>query len=163
MVIGPLNSLMRARCERADSLSPRYQHRFRNDAAEPGTAGVAAFLDTIAEEGIGLASITVWEILDGIGRLDAGRRRADLVERFKDILETLFEGRLLDWTVSDSRVCARVMEEKRRRGQPLDDHLPDAMLAGLAVNRKLTVVTRNEKDFRNTGAAIIDPWTIASL
>ena len=122
---------------------------------------VAAFLDTIAEEGIGLASITVWEILDGIGRLDAGRRRADLAERFKDILETLFEGRLLDWTVADSRVCARVMEEKRRRGEPLDDHLPDAMLAGLASNRKLTVVTRNEKDFRNTGAAIIDPWTIA--
>ena len=122
---------------------------------------VAAFLDTIAEEGIGLASITVWEILDGIGRLDAGRRRADLAERFKDILETLFEGRLLDWTVADSRVCARVMEEKRWRGEPLDDHLPDAMLAGLAANRKLTVVTRNEKDFRNTGAAIIDPWTIA--
>ena len=85
------------------------------------------------------------------------RRRADLAERFKDILETLFEGRLLDWTVADSRVCARVMEEKRRRGEPLDDHLPDAMLAGLAVNRKLTVVTRNEKDFRNTGTAIIDP------
>ena len=122
---------------------------------------VAAFLDTIAEEGIGLASITVWEILDGIGRLDAGRRRADLAERFKDILETLFEGRLLDWTVADSRACAQVMEEKRRRGEPLDDHLPDAMLAGLAVNRKLTIVTRNEKDFRNTGAAIIDPWTIA--
>ena len=94
---------------------------------------VAAFLDTIAEEGIGLASITTWEILDGIGRLDAGRRRADLAERFKDILETLFEGRLLDWTVADSRACAQVMEEKRRRGEPLDDHLPDAMLAGLAV------------------------------
>ena len=73
----------------------------------------------------------------------------------------LFEERLLDWTVDDSRVCARVTEEKRRRSEPLDDHLPDAMLAGLAVNRKLTVVTRNEKDFRNTGAAIIDPWTSA--
>ena len=37
---------------------------------------VAAFLDAIEAEGIGLASITVWEVLDGIGRLDAGRRRA---------------------------------------------------------------------------------------
>ena len=91
---------------------------------------VATFLDMIAGEGIGLASITVWEILDGIGRLDPGRRRADLTERFKGILEDLFEGRLLDWTIADSRVCARVMEEKRRRGEPLDDHLPDAMLAG---------------------------------
>ena len=30
---------------------------------------VAAFLDSIASEGLGFASITVWEILDGIGRL----------------------------------------------------------------------------------------------
>ena len=35
---------------------------------------VAAFLDSIAAEGIGLASITVWEVLDGIGRLAPGRR-----------------------------------------------------------------------------------------
>ena len=33
---------------------------------------VAAFLDSIEGEGLGLASITVWEILDGIGRLVAG-------------------------------------------------------------------------------------------
>ena len=30
---------------------------------------VAAFLDSIEREGIGLASVTAWEILDGIGRL----------------------------------------------------------------------------------------------
>ena len=35
---------------------------------------VAGFLDTIAEDGIGLAAITVWEILNGIGRLDSGPR-----------------------------------------------------------------------------------------
>ena len=34
---------------------------------------VETFLDMIAGEGIGLASITVWEILDGIGRLDPGQ------------------------------------------------------------------------------------------
>ena len=35
---------------------------------------VAAFLDSIADEGLGIASVTVWEILNGIGRLDPGRR-----------------------------------------------------------------------------------------
>ena len=34
---------------------------------------VAAFLDSIADEGLGLASVTVWEILDGIGRLAPGK------------------------------------------------------------------------------------------
>lgn len=36
---------------------------------------VAAFLDSIADEGLGLASATVWEVLDGISQLDPGRRR----------------------------------------------------------------------------------------
>ena len=120
---------------------------------------VAAFLDKIADEGIGLASVTVWEILDGIGRLDSGRRRNDLAERFQDLLDELFEDRIVDWTLADARACARVMEKKRRRGEPLDDHLPDAMLAGTAVRLELAVVTRNTGEFRNTGIAVADPWT----
>jgi predicted nucleotidyltransferase len=34
---------------------------------------VASFLDEIAHQGIGLATITVWEILNGIGLLGAAR------------------------------------------------------------------------------------------
>ena len=50
---------------------------------------VAAFLDAIEAEGIGLASITVWEVLDGIGRLAPGRLRRGLADRFHDLLERL--------------------------------------------------------------------------
>jgi predicted nucleic acid-binding protein len=120
---------------------------------------VAAFLDRIDEGGIGLASITIWEILDGVGRLEQGKRRDDLAERFQGVLDDLFDERILDWTVNDARTCAELMERKRRTGEPLDDHLPDAMIAGMAVRRGLTVVTRNTRDFRNTGAAVVDPWT----
>ena len=120
---------------------------------------VAAFLDRIDEGGIGLASITIWEILDGVGRLEQGKRRDDLAERFQGVLDDVFDERILDWTVDDSRTCAELMERKRRTGEPLDDHLPDAMLARMAVRRGLTVVTRNTRDFRNTGAAVVDPWT----
>ena len=121
---------------------------------------VAKFLDRIAGEGIGLASITVWEILNGIGRLDPGRRRDDLVERFQGLLDELFEGRIFDWTLADAQACARIMEEKRRQGEPLDDHLPDAYLAAAAACRGLAVVTRNAGEFRNTGIEVIDPWDV---
>ena len=33
------------------------------------------------------------------------------------------------------------------------------MIAGTAVNHELRIVTRNERDFRNTGAATVNPWT----
>ena len=120
---------------------------------------VAAFLDSIESEGIGLASITVWEILDGIGRLAPGRRRDSLAERFHDLLDELFEDRVLDWSLADARACARIMEERRRRGEPLDDHVPDAFLAAAATTRRLAVVTRNTGEFRNTGVETVDPWT----
>lgn len=120
---------------------------------------VAACVDAIAEGGIGLASVTVWEVLDGIGRLDPGRRREELLERFQAVLEDLFEGRVLAWTVEDARACADVMETKRRRGEPLDDHLPDAMLAGTAIRHGLAIVTRNEAEFRHTGLEIVNPWS----
>ena len=119
---------------------------------------VAAFLDRIARHGIGLASITVWEILNGISRLDAGRRRDDLAERFQDLINDLFEQRILDWTRDHASTCARIMEQKRRRGEPLDDHLPDAFLAAMAAHSGLAVVTRNTSHFRNTGVEVVDPW-----
>ena len=121
---------------------------------------VARFLDGIAAEGIGLASIAVWEILNGIGRLEAGRRRKNLTERFQWLLDDFFEDRIFDWSVADARACALVMERKRRLGEPLDSHLPDAMLAGTALNRGLTIVTRNEREFRNTGARAVNPWNV---
>ena len=120
---------------------------------------VTRFLDRIAIEGIGLSAVTIWEILNGIGRLGPGRRREDLTERFQGILDDLFEERVFDWTADDARACARILEQKRRRGEPLDDHLPDAMLAGAAVRHGLGIVTRNERDFRHTGATTVNPWT----
>ena len=123
---------------------------------------VAGFLDGIWAQGVGLASVTVWEILNGIGRVDAGRRRERLAERFQGLLEDLFRERVLDWTPGDAEVCARIMVSKRRRGEPLDDHLPDAMLVGAAARRGLTLVTRNERDFRNTGIEVVNPWANGS-
>ena len=79
----------------------------------------------------------------------------------KGIPDNIFDERVLDWTVADARACARIMEEKRRRGEALDGHLPDAMPAGTAVCRGLAIVTRNQRDFRNTGVEPINPWTDA--
>ena len=47
---------------------------------------VAWFLDAIAIEGIGIATITVWEILNGIGGLSLEQRREELATRFQNIL-----------------------------------------------------------------------------
>jgi hypothetical protein len=50
------------------------------------------------------------------------------------------------------------MARKRALGEPLDHHLPDAIIAGIAAATGLTVATRNRAEFRNCGIALIDPW-----
>ncbi len=81
--------------------------------------------------------------------------------RFHDLLDDLFEDRIVEWTVDDARACAQIMEDKRRRGEPLDDHVPDAFLAAVAATRGLAVVTRNTGELRNTGVETVDPWAEA--
>lgn len=94
---------------------------------------VARFLDKIAPEGIGLTAITVWEIFNCIRQSDPGKRREDIADRLQGMLNDIFEDRIFDWTATDAKVCARIMEDKRRQGESLDNHLPDAMLAGTAI------------------------------
>lgn len=120
---------------------------------------VARVLDGLDTDGVGLATITVWEIFNGIGLLAHGRRRASLDERFRGLLAEYFEDRILAWNADDAAGCAHIMEAKRCLGEPLDDHLPDAILAGLARQRGLAVVTRNVAEFRNTGVDVVNPWT----
>ena len=97
-------------------------------------------------------------MLDGIGRLAPGRRWRGLADRFRDLIDELFEDRIVEWTLADARACAQIMEDKRRRGEALDDHVPDAFLAAAAATRGLAVVTRNTGEFRNTGVETVGPW-----
>ena len=120
---------------------------------------VAAFLDSIADDGLGIASVTVWELLNGFGRLGPGQRRREFAEQFRDLLDDLFEERVIAWSAEDAQACARIMENKRRRGEPLDDHVPEAFLAAAASVRAPVIVTRNPAEFRDTGVETADPWT----
>ncbi len=66
----------------------------------------------------------------------------------------------MDWTLEDARICARIMKGRRRGGEPLDGQLADAFLAAAAVRRNLTIITRNTRDFRKTGARTVNPWAV---
>ena len=40
------------------------------------------------------------------------------------------------------------------------DNLVDAFLAAAAVSRNLTIITRNTRDFGNTGARTVNSWAV---
>ena len=123
---------------------------------------VVAFLDRLEVGSLAVPTMTVWEILNGLGRLPAGKRRRDLAKCYLMFEEDLFGGRVLLWTHDDARACAEILEVRRRAGRPPDDQLPDAFLTAAAVTRNLRVLTRNTRDFEGTRALAVDPWVVPS-
>ena len=117
----------------------------------------------IVAEGIGLSVISVWDILNGISQLDLDKRRKILAERFYRMLDEMFVDRIFNWTLNHARICAQIMEVRRRSGKPLDNHRPNAMIASTAKYLGLIVVTRNDKEFRSIGVKSVNPWVRKSI
>ncbi len=101
-----------------------------------------------------LSVITVLEIEQGILR----KARTDEAQAnlYRDWLEhdilVRFEERILPVDLAVARRCAalHVPDPKSER---------DALIAATALIHGMTVVTRNEDDFRTTGVTLINPWT----
>lgn len=112
-----------------------------------------------AEEGsLYLSVITIGEIQKGIERLpDSDRKedlsvwlKDDLLKRFSERLVLLDAEILLTWGTLTARL------ERRGRRMPAIDSL----IAASALGRDLTLVTRNEGDFEETGVTLLNPWNL---
>jgi predicted nucleic acid-binding protein len=101
-----------------------------------------------------LSVITILEIEQGI----LMKERKDKVQAdiYRDWLNNdilvRFEDRILPIDLAVARRCARlhVPDPKSER---------DALIAATALVHGMTVVTRNEADFKATGVPLIDPWS----
>ena len=124
---------------------------------EPSLA-VLSWIDTVGVDGLALTAVSRWEIRYGLARLAEGKRRADLTSRFDGLVADLFGAGIYDFTSAAADSCALIMARKRSLGESLDDHLPDAMIAGIAAATGQAVATRNHAEFRNCGIALVDPW-----
>jgi len=114
--------------------------------------GVIAFLSAAGAEGLFLSVLTLGELRKGV----ALKRRTDPVAAIElgmwvEGIETNFADRILP---IDSATASRWGELSVGRGLPVIDML----IAATALNRDLTIVTRNTRDFESSGALLLDPW-----
>lgn len=73
----------------------------------------------------------------------------------RDLLPSV-ESRVLPVTepIADRR--AAIAAEAQLRGRPLA--VIDGLIAATAIEHDLTLVTRNERDFSDRGAVLLNPW-----
>ncbi|MGD9895648.1 MAG: type II toxin-antitoxin system VapC family toxin [Candidatus Methylacidiphilaceae bacterium] len=122
--------------------------------AEPNPA-VRAWLDDQVAETLYLSSITLAELLFGIGALPSGRRKDALTQMLDGLLE-LFEDRVLTFDTDAARHYAELAVAARAAGKGFS--APDGYIAAIANSRGFTVATRDIAPFQAAGLNVINPW-----
>ncbi len=119
---------------------------------ERANAGVQAWFHAADESGMRLSVLTLGEIRKGIERL----RKRDMIqaaglENWLEELERRFSSKVLPVT---DRIADQWGRLQAIRALPEID----ALLAATALEHDLTLVTRNESDFKGLGITILNPF-----
>jgi hypothetical protein len=117
---------------------------------------VRAWLDAQAAETLFLSSITVAELLFGVGVLPAGKRKASLTASLDDVME-LFEPRTLPFDTAAARRYAELAITARAAGKGFPT--PDGYIAAIAAAHGFAVASRDMAAFKAAGLKVIDPWS----
>jgi len=113
---------------------------------------VSAWYASIADEELFLSTLVLGEIRTGVElarRRDAGK--AEALQRWLREVETAFDGRTLG---IDNAVSDQWGRMSAIRPVPVIDGL----LAATALVNGLTLVTRNDRDVADLGAAVLNPF-----
>lgn len=118
-------------------------------------AGVRDWAMRVRPDLVHTTSITVAEILFGIGRLPAGRRRDLLAATADDVFET-FSERILAFDAAAAHAYADIVVEREHAGAPIAGF--DAQIAAVTRSHRAVLVTRNTGDFADLDLDLVNPW-----
>ena len=120
---------------------------------------VRDWLDAQAAETLFLSSVTIAELLFGIGALRKGKRKDNLVAALDGVLE-LFEARILSFDTEAAQRYADLAVKARAAGKGFPT--PDGYIAAIAAAHGFSVASRDTSAFMAAGLIVIDPWNVAS-
>jgi len=117
---------------------------------------VVSWAKSVDATGLYISVITVLEIEAGILQVERRDTKQATILRnwFEGHVLKAFEHRILPIDEAIARRCAKlhVPDPKSER---------DALIAASALVHGMTVVTRNTRDFDQTGVRLLDPWKFA--
>lgn len=118
-------------------------------------AAVRTWLNDQAAETLYLSSVTLAELLYGIGALPAGKRR-NMLTRVLDGLLELFQDRILPFDTEAARRYAELAVRARTSGRSVPT--PDGYIAAIAASRGFIVASRDTAPYEAGGLVVINPW-----
>lgn len=120
---------------------------------------VRDWLDAQSAETLYLSSVTIAELMFGIGVLSKSRRKDRLAAALDGVL-ALFADRILPFDTGAARRYAQLAVKARTAGRGFPT--PDGYIAAIAAARDFTVASRDTSAFTAAGLRVIDPWMAAN-
>lgn len=121
---------------------------------EPNPAVLGWFNEQAAET-LYLSSVTLAELLFGIGALPAGKRK-DMLTQVLDGLIGMFRDRILPFDSDAARCYASLAVTARAAGRGFPT--PDGYIAAIAVSRGYIVASRDTAPYDAASVSVINPW-----
>jgi predicted nucleic acid-binding protein len=118
---------------------------------------VLAFIMGHRLEELHISIVTLAELRFGIELLTHGdARRNELNEWLSNEIRPMFGRRVLPITEGVMLRWRLLVHEGRKSGHTYSQ--PDLLIAATALEHGLTVVTRDQGDFKRAGVAVVNPW-----
>ncbi len=118
----------------------------------------ARVLDWVADQDdhtISVSVLTFGELEKGIIRMPESVKKRNLTLFLGD-LQLRYGSNILDLDLRVMRRWASMMASLESKGRPLP--VIDSLIAATALEHNLTLVTRNESDFAETGVSVLNIW-----
>jgi len=129
-----------------------------NVVSEPGRRSpdpsVVAWLDQASAWSAHISALTIGEIAQGAARL--GDRGHEYSAWLEGTVLPQYAGRILPVDQAVATAWGRLRGRHAARGRSLP--VIDSVLVATAFVHDLTLVTRNTRDMRDLGVAVIDPY-----
>jgi tRNA(fMet)-specific endonuclease VapC len=117
---------------------------------------VLSWIDSVAEEKLYLSAITIGEKKKGIEKLSGSARRDTLAEWLEGDLLIRFKGKILSIDTDVMLAWGTMVADLEKQGKRMP--AIDSLIAAIALEGRMALVTRNVDDFAQAGVAIVNPW-----
>ena len=117
-------------------------------AFQKGDRGMEAFLRNLGREQAFISSVILHELYFG------AFKSSRIEDNLRNIRDLPFQS--FDFAGEDARLAARIRDDLRRRGMPIGPY--DMLIAGQALARDLTLVTRNAREFARVEGLRVEDW-----
>jgi len=117
---------------------------------------VLAWLEAADESSLFLSVLTLGELEKGIAKNTNVARKTRLIAWVRSDLSKRFEGRIIAIDAPVAERWGALAGSAENKGMSLP--VIDSLLAATCIEHKLTIVTRNVKDFERCGVDCLNPW-----